>query len=87
MLELRGRLYSRVSYLNYQGSELAKSLLLFARPGYIGRNNKVAIDYLKSYGAVCFGQGLDKKSYNKRIQWVDEHWEDITGLNNDFILK
>ncbi|RKF61026.1 putative DNA-directed RNA polymerase [Golovinomyces cichoracearum] len=60
MMDFRGRIYPRVTYLNYQGSELAKSLLLFAYPGSIKRNNIKAIEYLKSYGAACFGHGLDK---------------------------
>lgn len=73
MMDLRGRLYPRVTYLNYQGSPLAKSLLLFARPGVIERNNTVAIEYLKSYGAVCYGHGLDKKSYGVRVKRVEEN--------------
>lgn len=67
MMDFRGRIYPRVTYLNYQGSQLAKSLLLFAYPGSIKRNNIKAIEYLKSYGAACFGHGLDKKSYKERL--------------------
>lgn len=68
MMDFRGRIYPRVTYLNYQGSELAKSLLLFSRPGIIERTNTQAIEYLKSYGAVSYGHGNDKKSYSTRIQ-------------------
>lgn len=86
MMDFRGRIYPRVTYLNYQGSQLAKSLLLFAYPGSIKRNNIKAIEYLKSYGAACFGHGLDKKSYKERLLWIDKNWNDIIRLNNEFIL-
>lgn len=68
MLDFRSRVYNRVTYLNYQGSELAKSLLLFARPCTIRRTNTNLIDYLKCYAATCYGKGLDKKSYNKKLE-------------------
>lgn len=87
MMDFRGRLYPRVTYLNYQGSALAKALLLFARPGVIERNNTAAIEYLKSYGAVSYGHGLDKKSYSVRLNWVEENWDNIIELNNEFILN
>lgn len=68
MMDFRGRLYPRVTYLNYQGCELAKSLLLFARPGVIKKTDLKGILYLKAYGAVSFGGGLQKSSYDKRVK-------------------
>lgn len=68
MLDFRGRIYNKVTYLNYQGSELAKALILFTRPCDIYRNNTSAIEYLKAYTANSYGHGLGKKSYRKRIE-------------------
>jgi DNA-directed RNA polymerase len=67
-LDSRGRLYCQPQYLNYQSTELAKSLLLFAKPDKIYKTDKDAINYLKIYGANCFGHSLSKASFKERIQ-------------------
>jgi DNA-directed RNA polymerase len=59
-LDYRGRLNCVTQYLTYQGSELSKALLLFAKGDKVDLNNNLAINYLKIYGANCFG--LDKLS-------------------------
>src|SRR5271156_3370894 len=67
-VDFRGRMNCVVDYLNYQSSELAKSLLLFSKPEKILKSDTRAINYFKAYGANCYGNKLDKKSWNDRVK-------------------
>jgi len=86
-MDYRGRIYCQPSYFNYQGTELAKSLLLFSRGEKISKTDTESIKYLKIYGANCYGNKLDKQSANDRIKWIDEHEEDIINFENGNLIK
>ena len=62
----RGRLYCMPHYFNYQSNELSKALLLFVEPGIIKKSNISSINYLKIYGANCYG--LSKKNNEEKIK-------------------
>lgn len=81
-LDTRSRLYCTPHYLNYQSSELAKALLLFAKPGIIYKNSLGSITYLKAYGVNCFGGSISKQSIQSKIKWVV--LISLTLFNKDF---
>lgn len=76
-IDWRGRLYTDTSYLSFQGGNLARSLLLFKRGQLI---TEKGLEHLKIYTANCFG--LDKLSYNQRLEWTENNLEKIISLPN-----
>ena len=86
-LDFRGRMNCISEYLNYQSNELAKSLLLFSKAEKIVKTDIIAISYLKAYGANCFGNKLDKKSWNERVKWVDNNSDNIINFINGKLIS
>lgn len=68
-LDTRGRAYSVQTYLNPQGNDLAKSLLVFNKP------SKINLQALMIHIANSFG--YDKDSFEGRIRWVEDNMEDL----------
>lgn len=75
-------------YFNYQTTDLAKSLLLFANPGIIKRDENMSEDiyFLKVFGANCYGHNLDKKSFEHRVKWVENNTSIILIMKTTLLL-
>lgn len=86
-LDSRGRLYCTAEYLNYQSTELAKSLLLFRKGEMVSKANKTAISYLKVYGANCYGNKIEKMSGSIREKWVDDNHNEILNFRDGVLLS
>lgn len=71
----RGRVYVDAKYLSPQGGDLARSLLVFGGGQKLNANG---LENLKVYTANCYG--LDKKSYNDRLKWVNDNLSIITSV-------
>ena len=77
-LDFRGRYYSRPPFLNPQGNDLARSLLVFAHGTPI--KNEDDLNWLRIHGANLYGL---KSTFNTRIDWVLDKEQLITGAGND----
>lgn len=86
-MDYRGRIYCESEYLNYQGTDLAKSLLLFSKGEKILKSDNDSINYLKIFGANCYGNKLDKKSFEDRIKWVDGNIKNIRNFHNGILIS
>jgi len=86
-IDYRGRMNCISQYLNYQSTELAKSLLLFSQGEKLMKNDTLAISYFKAYGANCFGNKLDKKSWYDRSKWIDDNENDILNYTNGILIN
>lgn len=81
----RGRIYTQSFFISYQGGDLATSLLNFRNGEPLTSSGK---DYLYIYGANCYNfNGLNKRSYQDRIKWVEDNYDQIIRMDLDFILK
>ena len=77
-LDFRGRLYANTAFLNPQGEDSARGLLEFSRGKPLGSSGYA---WLKVHIANCFGE--DKISLEERVEWTDEHQDDIMGCGID----
>lgn len=68
-LDFRGRVYPLTSYLNPQGDDLCRGLLMFEEAVALGESGITA---MKVHLANCAGQ--DKVSKGKRLRWFEENW-------------
>ena len=84
-LDSRGRIYCSSSYLHYQSTELAKALLLFAKPGVISKKNLDDTKFLEFYGVNCFGK--DKLSDHFKRKWIRDNIVDILDYDNGILLN
>lgn len=81
----RGRIYPKTDYFNYQSTDLAKSLLLFAEPSVVSRKNP-NIKYFEGYGANCFGGPISKKDVDVKVKWVRDNIHDILNFENGILV-
>lgn len=86
-LEQRGRLYCLPHYLDYQSSELAKALFLFARPGIIKKNDMTSIYYFKYYRANTFAGQISRASLKTKIEWLENNIYNMINYDNGSLLK
>ncbi|KAG8746033.1 DNA-directed RNA polymerase [Ceratobasidium sp. 414] len=71
-VDFRGRAYPIPPHLNHIGDDLSRGLLLFAEARPLGNSG---LRWLKIHLANVFG--YDKASFDERVQFVDDHMEDI----------
>ncbi len=74
--DFRGRLYPATGFLNEQGNDLAKSLVMLAAGKKLGEHGEKWIKHaIASHwaGSTRFGLKSDKLSIEQRVVWVNEN--------------
>ncbi len=84
-IDWRGRIYTQSFYLDYQGSEFSLALINL----YEGKKlDEKGIFFFYVYGANLYNQdGINKKSLERRYDWVLDNLNNIYTMDKDFILK
>lgn len=77
-LDWRGRMYPVGPALTPQGDDVAKAMLKFARASRLGDDGAY---WLAIHGANTFG--VDRVSFEERIQWVQDHELEIRACAQD----
>lgn len=81
----RGRIYTKSFFLSYQGNDLTNALIQFEKGESL---TPKGIDYLYIIGANAYDEnGISKKTYQARKQWVLDNYDNIIAMEPEFILK
>lgn len=80
-LDWRGRIYPIPQFINFQSDDLGRALLLFAKGKKL---SETGLKWLKIYTANCYG--LDKKSFEERIAWVNNNLNLIKNIAEDPLI-
>lgn len=75
----RGRLYFR-SRINPQSTDVVKAALQFSNKKALGKRG---LYWLKAHIATCYG--YDKKNFDARVLWTDEHIDVIRQAVNEHV--
>lgn len=78
-LDFRGRVYPIPHFLTPQGTDIGKSLLLFAKPETIWNVDDAR--WLAIHGANCWG--VDKLTLDERVEWVNKQRQEIQKVFDD----
>lgn len=78
-LDFRGRYYYRPPFVNPQGNDVGRALLLFANGTPI--SNEAEADWLRIHGANLYG--FSKLTWQARLDWVHQHQSDIEKAGRD----
>ncbi|XP_078162542.1 DNA-directed RNA polymerase 3B, chloroplastic-like isoform X2 [Carex rostrata] len=73
-LDFRGRAYPMHSHLTHLGSDLCRGLLEFSEGKPLGKSG---LKWLKIHLANLFGGGVQKLSYDMRLDFVEVHLREV----------
>ncbi|KAI7727747.1 hypothetical protein M8C21_013137 [Ambrosia artemisiifolia] len=73
-LDFRGRAYPMHPHLNHSSSDLCRGVLEFAEGRPLGKSG---LRWLRIHLANLYGSGVEKLSYNGRLQFVEDNINDI----------
>ncbi|XP_072962324.1 DNA-directed RNA polymerase 3, chloroplastic-like [Typha angustifolia] len=73
-LDFRGRAYPMHSHLNHLSSDLCRGVLEFAEGRRLGKSG---LRWLKIHLANIYGGGVEKLSYEERLDFVENNLQDI----------
>nr|QWO71390.1 RNA polymerase [Termitomyces sp. T123] len=83
--DFRGRLYVTSFYLNYQGSEIAKSLVYFNKGEPL---TKKGLEKLYIYGCNLYNpSNLNKENHEERINWITKNLSNIYEMDIKFLSQ
>ncbi|KVH93691.1 DNA-directed RNA polymerase, helix hairpin domain-containing protein [Cynara cardunculus var. scolymus] len=73
-LDFRGRAYPMHPHLNHLSSDLCRGILEFAEGRPLGKSG---LRWLRIHLANLYGAGVEKLSYDGRLEFVESHLNDI----------